>query len=102
MNHGLKFIAAFAVMASFSALAADPIQGANTNDTTDMASAVTTAGDGTTSVAVIIQTGGTSFASIDQSNINSAVILQTNSDSRAAIVQTGTGNIGVIVQQPGK
>jgi hypothetical protein len=96
MKYSTKFIAALAVMASFSALAADPIEGLA--DVADLAAAIDVAGDGTVSVAAIKQSAETSYASIQQAGTNSAVIVQSNDSSRAAIVQTGSGNTGIIMQ----
>jgi hypothetical protein len=96
MKHATKFIAALAVMASFSALAAEAID--TSAGVEDMAAAIELAGDGTTSAAVIIQTAGDSFAAIQQTGTNAAVIVQSTDGSRAAIVQTGSGNTGIIMQ----
>ena len=97
MKYATKFIAALAVMASFSALAADPIEGLA--DVKDLTAAVEVAGDGTVSVAGILQSGGTSFAAIEQTGVNAAAIIQMVDDSRASIVQTGENNSAIIIQQ---
>ena len=96
MKYATKFIAALAVMASFSALAAEAINASP--DVGDMAAAIELAGDGTMSAAVIIQTAADSFASIQQTGVNAAVIVQSTDGSRATIVQTGSGNAGIIMQ----
>ena len=97
MKLASKVIAAMAVMACFSSFA-EPIDNDTLSGLTDLAGAVDLAGDGNTSAAAILQTGGTSFASIDQTGTNAAVILQTAADSRAAIVQSNDNNIAIIYQ----
>ena len=97
MKLASKFIAAFAVIASFSSFAADPILGLA--DVADVTAALELAGDGTVSTAAILQSSGTSFATIEQTGANAAVIVQSVEGSRAAIIQTGSENIAVIVQQ---
>ena len=97
MKHVTKFIAALAVMASFSALAADPIEGLA--DVADLAGATELIGEGDTSAAAILQTATGSFAAIEQTGTNAAAIIQLIDDSRASIVQTGENNAAIIIQQ---
>lgn len=92
-----KFIAALAVVASFSSFAADPIEGLA--DVADLAGATELAGDGSVSVAAVLQGAGTSFAAIEQTGANGAVVVQILDESRASVVQTGEGNLAVIIQQ---
>ena len=92
-----KFIAAMAVVASFSSFAADPILGLA--DVADLDGAVELAGDGSVSVAAVLQTAGASFAAIEQTGANGVVIVQILDESRASVVQTGEGNLAVIIQQ---
>ena len=93
MKIASKFIAALAVVASFSSFAADAID--TSAGVTDMATAIELAEAGAT---VIFQTAGDSFASIEQVGLNSAVIVQMTDGAAAAIVQTGAGNKAIIVQ----
>jgi tRNA A22 N-methylase len=95
MKHTTKFIAALAVMTSFSSLAADPIVGLA--DVTDLAGAITIAGDGGTEVAAILQTGSNNFATIQQTGTNTAVIVQRGDDYSTSIFQTGTNNAAIIL-----
>ena len=92
-----KFIAAFAVMASFSSFAADPILGVV--EIEDLDGAVEAIGDGAESASVVLQTAGGSFAAIEQTGANAAAIIQLVDDSRSSIVQTGEGNSAIIIQQ---
>jgi hypothetical protein len=94
MKIASKFIAALAVVASFSSFAADSID--TSAGVTDMATAIELAEAGAT---VIFQTGSDSFASIEQSGgLNTAVIAQMTDGAAAAIVQKGEGNVAIIVQ----
>ena len=92
-----KFIAAFAVMASFSSFAADPILGVA--DIADLDTAVEAVGTGDLSAAAIFQPAGASFAAIEQTGLNAAAIIQMLDESRASIVQTGEENSAIIIQQ---
>jgi ABC-type phosphate transport system substrate-binding protein len=96
MKIASKFIAALAVVASFSSFAADPIEGLA--EVSDLAGAIELAGDGSTSLAAILQTGGTSFAAIEQTGANGAVVVQAAADASASVVQTGEGNLAIIFQ----
>jgi len=92
-----KFVAAFAVMASFSSFAADPILGVA--DVVDLETAVEAVGTGDVSAAVITQPAGGSFAAIEQTGANAAAIIQLVDESRASIVQTGEANSAIIIQK---
>ena len=98
MKLASKFIAALAVVASFSSFAADAIDTDALSGVTDLAGAIELAGDASVATAAIFQIEGANSALISQIGANGAVIAQNTAEAAAAIVQTGAGNIAVISQ----
>ena len=98
MKLASKFIAALAVMASFSSFAADIVVTDDYSTTgTDFDTAAALPGDGSSSYAGILQ-GVDSIAIITQVGVNAALIFQASSESAGSISQNGSGNVGVIYQ----
>ena len=97
MKLASKFIAALAVVASFSSFAADPIDTDTLSGVTDLAGAIELAGDAYVTTAAIFQVE-LSNASISQTGLNGAAIIQIAAETAAAIIQSGEGNVAVIFQ----
>jgi predicted ThiF/HesA family dinucleotide-utilizing enzyme len=96
MKLASKFIAALAVVASFSSFAADAIDTDALSGVTDLAGAIELAGDASVPTAAIFQVEA-SNAFISQIGANGAAIIQ-NVEATAAIIQSGEGNVAVIFQ----
>ena len=95
-----KIATAVALLASFSAFAADMVVaddalGASTDLTAATAIELVTGQDG--GYAAIVQTTDAASAFIAQTGVNQAFIGQ-NIEASAAIIQTGAGNKAVIIQ----